>query len=563
VWLFPEEVEVVNHPSFQRLAKVNQLGQTYLVYRGATHKRLEHVLGAVHVIQRMMEAVEHNRQKAIDRNEAATEELSDFEKRFIRLGALLHDIGHIAAGHTVEDELELTGKHDEDPRLHMIFNSAEWANLKGETLAQVIDRAYRQYLPSAATKDSVQPSEVVQVLIRKRSTDQNDAIARRMNAVENSVKGHMRIEVCRDMIGNTICADLLDYLHRDWYHVGKPRPFDERILQYMEIRQDSTPHSNQKPEQFFVISLGRRPNLRTDAISNILDLLEWRYQLAESVLFHRTKLAAAAMLDRALHALWGNDSSSVERTLFPLSDEQLVSTCKEVAIQKKNQAAADLLKKLETRHLYKAFDTLFYGDRHSIDMDRIKLLYAGVVATGEHHSELVRRAAANRSAAAAALERDFGLPEGSIAIYCPAKVNAKIAQVRIAIEDQIAKFNEYEQRHQNHLSGGHLDAQLKRFEYLWRVHIFIDPEVKESLGAMATLLRDAVRRLVFGFKDVTGEAPDVAARHLARLLAVTEESPWMGKEVSEAPLYGAYKDQTSMLGEYPTGSPTIKSFFEI
>ena len=106
VWLYPEEVEVVNHPSFQRLAKVNQLGQTYLVYRGATHKRFEHVLGTVHVIQRMMEAVEHNRNKVIDRNEAVTEPLSDFEKRFIRLGALLHDIGHIAAGHTVEDELE-------------------------------------------------------------------------------------------------------------------------------------------------------------------------------------------------------------------------------------------------------------------------------------------------------------------------------------------------------------------------------------------------------------------------------------------------------------------------
>jgi len=48
----------------------------------------------------------HNRNKVIDRNEAVTEPLSDFEKRFIRLGALLHDIGHIAAGHTVEDELE-------------------------------------------------------------------------------------------------------------------------------------------------------------------------------------------------------------------------------------------------------------------------------------------------------------------------------------------------------------------------------------------------------------------------------------------------------------------------
>src|SRR4051794_17639798 len=42
--------------------------------------------------------------------------------------------------------------------------------------------------------------------------------------------------VCRDLIGNTICADLLDYLHRDWLHLGKPKHFDDRLLEYLEIR---------------------------------------------------------------------------------------------------------------------------------------------------------------------------------------------------------------------------------------------------------------------------------------------------------------------------------------
>ncbi len=36
VWLYPEEVEVVDHPAFQRLSRINQLGQSYLVFRGAT-----------------------------------------------------------------------------------------------------------------------------------------------------------------------------------------------------------------------------------------------------------------------------------------------------------------------------------------------------------------------------------------------------------------------------------------------------------------------------------------------------------------------------------------------
>ncbi len=108
---------------------------------------------------------------------------------------------------------------------------------------------------------------------------------------------------------NTICADLLDYIYRDWYHVGKPRPFDDRLFHYMEVRpryqRKFGEIARAQPTDQFVIFLGKPPKLRSDAVSHILELLEWRYSLAETVLFHRTKLAAAAMLDRALYELWG------------------------------------------------------------------------------------------------------------------------------------------------------------------------------------------------------------------------------------------------------------------
>src|SRR5207302_1334468 len=86
----------------------------------------------------------------------------------------------------------------------------------------------------------------------------------------------LRIGLCRDIVGNTICADILDYLHRDWFHTGKPRHFEDRILHYMEIRTPRqnapvNPGDEPKPtaEDTFVVSIGNRPKLRTDGISAI------------------------------------------------------------------------------------------------------------------------------------------------------------------------------------------------------------------------------------------------------------------------------------------------------
>src|SRR5690349_12895650 len=63
VWLSEEEMEIIDHPAFQRLGNIYQLGQAYLAFRGATHKRIEHVLGTVHVAQMIITAIGHNHRK--------------------------------------------------------------------------------------------------------------------------------------------------------------------------------------------------------------------------------------------------------------------------------------------------------------------------------------------------------------------------------------------------------------------------------------------------------------------------------------------------------------------
>jgi hypothetical protein len=200
---------------------------------------------------------------------------------------LLHDIGHLPAGHTLEDELHLVDGHDEVARLNLVLDRDDWPGSDAPPLRQIINDAFGRFL----TDEAVTPVDLLIQIIAKDAP-----------SIVTFPSG-FRIGICQDIVGNTICADLLDYLHRDWYHIGKPKYYEQRLLQYMEIRE------NAEKEPNFVISLGERPNVKTDAISTILDLLESRYQLAESVLFHRAKCSAAAMcfvIERG-EAKFGND----------------------------------------------------------------------------------------------------------------------------------------------------------------------------------------------------------------------------------------------------------------
>lgn len=97
-----EEVAVIDHPAFQRLRRVRQLGLAQMVFPGATHTRFEHCVGAVHVAQLIVDHV--NRNSLFARSDSTQWKLCAIDEataRFIRLGALLHDLGHLPFGHTL------------------------------------------------------------------------------------------------------------------------------------------------------------------------------------------------------------------------------------------------------------------------------------------------------------------------------------------------------------------------------------------------------------------------------------------------------------------------------
>ena len=100
----PREIifDIIEHPYFQRLRRIKQLGLTHLVYPGALHTRFHHVLGAMHL---MMKAIATIRRKG----HSITEE----EEEAVLLAILLHDIGHGPFSHALEHDIVSGVSHEE------------------------------------------------------------------------------------------------------------------------------------------------------------------------------------------------------------------------------------------------------------------------------------------------------------------------------------------------------------------------------------------------------------------------------------------------------------------
>lgn len=100
---------IVDAPEFQRLRRVKQLGFAHLVYPGAVHTRFLHALGVYHLTGRAIETLDRK---------GVLSGLSEVELTAVpavRLAALLHDVGHYAFSHAME-ELEadsIPGHHEE------------------------------------------------------------------------------------------------------------------------------------------------------------------------------------------------------------------------------------------------------------------------------------------------------------------------------------------------------------------------------------------------------------------------------------------------------------------
>jgi HD superfamily phosphohydrolase len=345
--IFVTELErrIIDSPGFQRLRRVLQLGTTQLVYPGATHSRFAHSLGALCVAQDLMDAVVA---QELGPHPKTEDLFSEWESEGVypvrlaeatvlaRLGGLLHDFTHIPFGHTIEDDLGLLDSHDRNSDRYKHY----W---------ETLDPQLRKILESQQLERFLRP-----LIISKFQAETKEGERRPYSEVVVSLAGEgararaEQYEFVADIVGNTICADLLDYLRRDHLNTGLPLAVGERYLSYFYV----TPTKRHKKNRArMVLRIHRGGRRRADVITELLKHLRYRYELSERALVHHAKLAADAMLGKAISmwrdALWV-EAARRKHPRLGLSRSAALSEVREAVRKRDIHSEADIWAEVRT-----------------------------------------------------------------------------------------------------------------------------------------------------------------------------------------------------------------------
>ena len=122
--------DIIEHPIFQRLRRIQQLGLSSLVYPGATHSRFHHSLGAMHLMAKCLEVLK-----------SKGHPITDAESEAAVLAILMHDLGHGPFSHALEGVLVENIPHENISLLLMKKLSVEFGE-KIDIAIQIFNNTY-------------------------------------------------------------------------------------------------------------------------------------------------------------------------------------------------------------------------------------------------------------------------------------------------------------------------------------------------------------------------------------------------------------------------------------
>jgi HD superfamily phosphohydrolase len=204
ILLRPAEVLVLDSPLLQRLRTIAQLGVVHFVYSPAGHSRLEHTLGVVHQVDRLVASLNEH----FDGDGAA---VNGERLNLLRLTALCHDIGHGALSHVSENALK-GFEQIEDIALEF----ADEVNAESVPLSEIA--AY--YMIGSPTFTEL--LDTVQLLVPTHGLPTTRETVRLMQQAIIGQPICDEIPLLHELISGPFDADKLDYMTRDAHMAGVP-----------------------------------------------------------------------------------------------------------------------------------------------------------------------------------------------------------------------------------------------------------------------------------------------------------------------------------------------------
>ncbi len=472
---------IIDTLAFQRLRSLNQLGPTHLVYPGATHTRFMHSLGTLHCVEQMVQIANINYSVY---SQPSLLQVEPYPHLLARLFALLHDVAHMPYGHTLEDEGNLADPEWEDEE-----RAGLWLGMDKE-----IPKAILEFLVNS----SISPAAAERVVndIRKYVLFKDDPM-------------DLDYPFVIDLVGNTLCADLLDYLDRDMYFCGLRERSGDRVVKYVAIArvhrktkddEELLPSDDSGIGKGRVVLLTYRfehehlagGNLKVvskpEILSEAIDLLRRRFILAEKVYFHRTKLAASALLISA------TGSSSLKlREIYDLSDGEFISRLSSDTDPRVQQ----LINAYKSRNLYKSVYQLNYREERDTD-PQSKILWR------EKYQHF--RNPLWRKEKEGYLETYSDLPPGSIVIYCPDR-NMNLKEFEMLVQSRSGGEIKPLENILDRNRRLEMDAINQRYAQIWSLHIFVDPQAID----VSNIANEAVQNLSAICESVIGFPNDITA----------------------------------------------------
>ena len=535
--LTPLAVAIIDTPELQRLAGLRQLGFSDLVYRGAVHTRLQHSIGTYFACRTMLRRIVQNHERLglehpaksisgrfrqVPVNSDLPDGVTTHQSKWrgltevVSAAALLHDIGHVAFGHTLEDEYSgIYPRHDSlaGPRVYaMLFSESS-------DLAKVFSDAREPWL------QKISNTEIRQLIYLILSWKENidtpcgfDGVLRWAKAKAKDGTGHRLDELnawyanfrdsglfqpfMSDVVGNTICADLLDYLPRDRQHLGMEPRLHTRLQRYLTIRE-GTLYPNEGQRVSIMVTRKGRGGQRRDVATAVLDIMRERYEMSERVYYHHKKAAASAMLVKLVELVRPALKPRDDEKIYPapwtpgaesvgvphmghLSDQELIDYLGAASTVESEPKI--LQRRLHAALRYRRSDiyrTLLVVDTSLADASRHSVSYIAQELRGD--SDIP--SSAGRLILEAKLEEAAGASSGEVLIYCPSPgMQSKVVDARLEIkEGRVLPLRIQTDSFAYH---GDLDVLQQYYSELWRAYIFVSPRLFED-SAQSNAVVDA------------------------------------------------------------------------